>query len=247
MSAFRKRFGVSAVALIVVTGFMAREVYAQSKSTQSKPAQTKPVQTATAANVMVGGRTLTGNVQQGSDHYLGNCASCHGRQGQSFLSDYPRLSAQLPNYTAQQLVAFRAGKREGGVMNQIASGLTDQQIADLATSLAASPVAPPWKSSDAALKAQGKKLYTMGNDATGLSACAGCHGVDGRGNAAANFPLIAGQSPKYFTERIADLAKGNTDGGPTSALMVRVAKAMTPADTRALDEYIKTLPTPSAK
>lgn len=132
-------------------------------------------------------------------------------------------------------------------MNPIAHELSDQTIANLAIYLASSSVARPWKSDDAALRATGQKLYTQGNPSSGLASCSGCHGVDGKGNAAANFPSIAGQSPKYFTERIGDLAKGNTDGSANAKMMTKIAQAMTPAETKALDEYIKTLPSGPAK
>lgn len=185
---------------------------------------------------------LSGNVAHGGDYYLKNCMSCHGRGGQAFIVNYPRLSAQWPSYTIQQLSAFRADKRKNNVMNPVAYELSDQNIADLAVYLASSGVARPWKSDDAALRATGHSLYTQGKPSAGLAACSSCHGADGKGNAAANFPLIAGQSPKYFTDRIGDLAKGNTDGSANAKIMTKIAQAMTPADTKALDEYIKTLP-----
>lgn len=272
MTAFLRGLVVSSVVFVALVVFALYEANAQSKPAQTRaattsaatttgtaapssttaqsapstPTSTSPSGQATSTSVKVGDATLTGNAQNGSGFYLHNCLSCHARDGQAFIVSYPRLSAQIPGYTADQLVALRSGKRKSGVMNAIAAGLTDQQIADLATYLASTEVAPPWKSTETALRESGQKLYTAGNPSTGVSACAGCHGADGRGNAAAGFPLIAGQSPAYFAKRIAELAAGNTDDNPNAAVMVKIAKAMTPAETRASAEYVKTLPTTGA-
>lgn len=69
------------------------------------------------------------------------CASCHGPDGRGLPGNAaPRLNAQEWSYLDKQLRDWRSGERsnsEGGVMNQAARGLTDEEITALAYHLAA--------------------------------------------------------------------------------------------------------------
>ncbi|RZU99556.1 c-type cytochrome [Spiribacter vilamensis] len=61
------------------------------------------------------------------------CVSCHGPGGMGVPgSGYPRLSGQKVDYTTEQLGLYRSGERSGygqaGLMNDIASKLTDEEI-----------------------------------------------------------------------------------------------------------------------
>lgn len=60
------------------------------------------------------------------------CAACHGANGISVSDDIPNLAGQKQRYIADQLKAFRAGKRKNGIMQPIASQLSDKDIANLA-------------------------------------------------------------------------------------------------------------------
>ena len=59
------------------------------------------------------------------------CAVCHGEFGVSMLPDAPNLAGQPEIYLAEQLKAYRSGKRSNEIMNIIAKPLTDAEIADL--------------------------------------------------------------------------------------------------------------------
>lgn len=60
------------------------------------------------------------------------CAACHGQLGMSMLPNAPHLAGQPEIYTAEQLKAYRSGKRAHEVMAVIAKPLSDADIADLA-------------------------------------------------------------------------------------------------------------------
>ena len=62
----------------------------------------------------------------------GICATCHGALGISQLPNAPHLAGQPAIYVAEQLKAYRSGKRANEVMAVIAKPLTDQDIDDLA-------------------------------------------------------------------------------------------------------------------
>lgn len=61
------------------------------------------------------------------------CAVCHGEVGVSVLPNAPNLAGQPEFYLAEQLKAYRSGKRSNEIMNVIAKPLTDAEIADLSS------------------------------------------------------------------------------------------------------------------
>jgi cytochrome c553 len=60
------------------------------------------------------------------------CAVCHGPNGVAVNPDAPNLAGEQPGYIERQLKAFRSGERKHEQMSIIASGLSDQDIGDLA-------------------------------------------------------------------------------------------------------------------
>lgn len=60
------------------------------------------------------------------------CTVCHGEYGISMLPNAPNLAGQPEIYLAEQLKAYRSGKRADEIMSVIAKPLTDIEIADLA-------------------------------------------------------------------------------------------------------------------
>jgi cytochrome c553 len=56
------------------------------------------------------------------------CMACHGPAGYGIPPNYPRLSAQWPEYLENQLLAFKSGQRASEVMGPIAFLLSAQQI-----------------------------------------------------------------------------------------------------------------------
>jgi cytochrome c553 len=67
----------------------------------------------------------------------GLCVTCHGANGISMTPDAPNLAGQPEIYLAAQLQAYRSGKRQHEVMNVVAKGLTDDDIAALSRWFAA--------------------------------------------------------------------------------------------------------------
>jgi cytochrome c553 len=60
------------------------------------------------------------------------CATCHGPLGQAAMPNTPHLAAQPAQYLADQLKAYRSGKRSHEIMTLIAKPLTDAEIDDIA-------------------------------------------------------------------------------------------------------------------
>jgi cytochrome c553 len=60
------------------------------------------------------------------------CNVCHGQNGISTMPNTPHLAGQPEPYVADQLKAYRSGKRVHEIMTLMAKPLTDKEIADLA-------------------------------------------------------------------------------------------------------------------
>lgn len=60
------------------------------------------------------------------------CNTCHGANGLSTLPNAPHLAGQPAIYIAEQMKAYRSGKRSHEVMNVVAKPLSDADIDALA-------------------------------------------------------------------------------------------------------------------
>ncbi|WP_376690000.1 c-type cytochrome [Wenzhouxiangella sp. EGI_FJ10409] len=83
--------------------------------------------------VLVGSDALAaGNASRGLEKSE-SCQACHGKDGnQAATPDTPMLGGQHADYLEYALKQYRSGERENAQMNGFASGLSDQDIADLA-------------------------------------------------------------------------------------------------------------------
>ncbi len=59
------------------------------------------------------------------------CANCHGTDGRS-VGTVPGLAGVDKDYLVQRMKNFKAGKRLATIMTQLAKGLTDKQIGQIA-------------------------------------------------------------------------------------------------------------------
>ncbi|AMQ89407.1 MULTISPECIES: c-type cytochrome [Marinobacter] len=70
------------------------------------------------------------------------CAACHGQNGISQIPMYPNLAGQKEQYLVASMKAYKNGQRQGGqapVMQAQATGLSDEDIANLAAYYASLP------------------------------------------------------------------------------------------------------------
>lgn len=88
----------------------------------------------------------------------------------------------------------------------------------------------------------GKQIANSGAP-NGVAACASCHGAQGEGIAASNFPRIAGQSQLYLSRQLTSYATGSRD----NPVMSPIAKALTPPQIEAVSAYYASLAAPVPK
>src|SRR5690554_2258823 len=172
------------------------------------------------------------------------CAACHGQDGNSPGGDFPSLAGQGEKYLTKQLIGYKNGARANPIMQGQVAGLSEQDMADLAAFYASKTV--KGGSAKADLVAQGERLYRGGNPATGVAACAGCHGPAGQRIDAAGFPALAGQHASYTELQLrAFRAAGREDLGAPSyrrnddgSMMQSVAAKLSDTEIRAIASYI---------
>jgi cytochrome c553 len=68
------------------------------------------------------------------------CSACHGRDGVAVRAHTPNIAGQDEGYIAEQLTHYRSGERVHPEMNVVASGLSDEQIANLAAWFSSQPI-----------------------------------------------------------------------------------------------------------
>lgn len=60
------------------------------------------------------------------------CAACHGVDGNSTSSQFPRLAGQYPDYIVKALTDYKSGARKNPIMSGFAAQLSPADMEDLA-------------------------------------------------------------------------------------------------------------------
>jgi cytochrome c553 len=181
--------------------------------------------------------TSTALAQDGARLASQLCVACHGVHGDSKSPMFPKLNAQTADYLVAQLKGFRQHVRgesdARSYMWAIASQLDDATVASLADYY--SQQAPtPGASGDAALMAQGRKIFEQGLPDKGVPACASCHGAQGHGNG--QFPRLAGQHADYILRQIQVFQNGTRANAP---VMTAVSHTLGPEDAKAVAAFLQ--------
>jgi cytochrome c553 len=131
------------------------------------------------------------------------CAICHGETGRSVSPTFPNLAGQSAPYIVLQLTAFknqtRADPDAQAYMWGMASQLNEATVNALADYFSTQAPAPG-RPGNPALVTAGKKLFEEGIPASGVPACASCHGQHAEGMAV--FPRLAGQHAPYLYKQL---------------------------------------------
>ncbi|MDE1242615.1 c-type cytochrome [Vibrio aestuarianus] len=170
------------------------------------------------------------------------CVACHGADGNSLITTYPKLAGQHAKYTEKQLIELRLGMTSGGkqgrydpVMSGMAMPLSDEDISDLSAYFASLPISANSTPED--VVKTGKALYSGGDAERGLTACIACHGPRGNGTELSGFPKISGQHADYIKAQLQKFREGSRNND-MNGMMQDVAKKLTDADIEILSKYV---------
>ncbi|ENC9837621.1 c-type cytochrome [Vibrio fluvialis] len=170
------------------------------------------------------------------------CVACHGADGNSQITTYPKLAGQHAKYIEKQLKDLKLGMTSGGkqgrydpVMSGMAMPLSEEDMADLAAYFSSLPISSNSTPED--VVAKGKVLYNAGDASRGLTACTACHGPRGNGTELSGFPKISGQHADYIKAQLQKFRDGKR-GNDMNEMMRDVAKKLTDADIEILSKYV---------
>jgi cytochrome c553 len=168
------------------------------------------------------------------------CSACHAADGNSTAPVNPKLAGQFYEYLHKQLVNFKAqdGKKAGrdnAVMAGMVANLSAADMQDVAAYYASQKLKPA-AAKDKDLASLGQKIYRGGNVATGVAACAGCHGPSGAG-IPAQYPRISGQFAEYVEAQLKAFRAGARANDP-NGMMRGVAVRMTDREIQGVAEYV---------
>jgi cytochrome c553 len=167
------------------------------------------------------------------------CAACHAADGNSIAPANPKIAGQFVEYLDKQLRDFKAqgGKkaaRENAIMAGMVASLADADVKGLASYYASQKLKPA-AAADKDLAALGQKIWRGGNAASGVPACAGCHGPAGAG-LPGQYPRLAGQYAEYLATQLKAFKEGGRANDANGA-MRGVAARLTEREIRAVSEY----------
>jgi cytochrome c553 len=168
------------------------------------------------------------------------CAACHAQDGNSVAPANPKLAGQFSEYLYKQLRNFKAhggkkAERQSPIMAGMVANLSDADMKNLAAYFSEQKLKPD-VARDKNLAAIGQKLYRGGNAATGVVACAGCHGPTGAG-IPIQYPHIAGQYAEYVETQLKAFRSGARANDP-GGMMRGVAARMTDNEIKAVAQYV---------
>ncbi|MDD1615458.1 MAG: Cytochrome c class I [Methylococcaceae bacterium NSP1-2] len=186
-----------------------------------------------------------------------SCVSCHGENGNSMVSTFPKLAQQDESYLRKQLHAFKNGSRKNPMMASIAQSLSDKDIIDIAAYYMAQKVSvnelpvmnddddddkPAVSEADKKiamdkLLAQGGDLYRNGDLPHEVSACIACHGPLAEGNEPAAFPALRSQHADYLIKTLTDFKNGERSNNAEN-MMHMITKKMTVEEIKAVSYRI---------
>jgi cytochrome c553 len=164
------------------------------------------------------------------------CAACHGADGNSVIALNPKLAGQHPEYLLKQLINFKEKTRVNVVMNGIAATLTPEEMKALSLYFAGQKQTLAKAKSNGA-GSLGEKIYRGGIAATGVPACASCHGANGTG-IPKQFPRLNGQHADYMLAQLRAFRLGERANAP---MMMAIAAKMTDAEMVAVADYMQGL------
>lgn len=132
------------------------------------------------------------------------CLACHGEKGQSATADTPSLGAQQSGYVLIQLFMFREKMRKTEIMNQMAEGLSDDDLRTFADTIAKLPA--PQAAADAGDAAR----IARAQDIAAKNRCNFCHTPTFAGQD--QVPRIGAQREDYLLKTLREYKSGARPG-----------------------------------
>ena len=167
------------------------------------------------------------------------CAACHGVDGNSMAPTFPKIAGQGERYLIKQITDIRDGNRAAPTMTPFVTGLSDDDIADLAAYFSAQ--IPTAGGAEESLVELGQRIYRAGIESKNVPACLACHGPAGKGVSTAGFPMLAGQHAAYTEMQLHAFSNGERVNDGDSRMMRDIAYRLHDSEIKAVSSYIQGL------
>jgi cytochrome c553 len=173
-----------------------------------------------------------------------SCIACHGQQGIGTADYIPTLAGLPPEVIYKELIDYQTGRRNYVMMNAVAAGLSDQDIADVAayyssrrvTKLTDSeqPSNPTENDSVQNWDEHISRLFSDGDPMRNVVACAACHGPEGLKTGA---PTLHHQPVQYLFNQLTAFSEGSRTNDINRQMRL-IAGRLTPDEINGLAEYL---------
>ncbi|MGD8568832.1 MAG: c-type cytochrome [Gammaproteobacteria bacterium] len=169
---------------------------------------------------------VKGNPKTGERLAQQHCTGCHGPQGNSYIDRFPTLAGQNAKYLYQATLAYRNNTRHNALMKQAISGLSKQNIKNLAAYFATQK---PRATQPHSAK-QGDDPMQIARAAA--RPCFGCHAEDGNSTMSGT-PSLSGLKPAYLSNAMEQYK----DGGRKHDLMKSFVTSLQKQDMDLIAAY----------
>lgn len=169
----------------------------------------------------------------------GRCQECHGADGNSIDAKIPNHAGQYAAYLVKQLSDFQSGARKHEIMSIMAEDLTAIDKEEIGAYFASRKI---MQGEAGAVNQLGRNLFVNGDQARDITACAGCHGDNGKGRIANDvvYPVIGGQRKIYLRSQLISWKLGERSNSP-GGVMNKVAQLLSDDEIEALADYVSGL------
>lgn len=175
------------------------------------------------------------------------CTGCHGKEGRAAPDGYyPRLAGKPAGYLYNQLLNFRDGRRDYGLMSELIAPLSDAYLKELAGHFAALDLpypAPQPATLPSADLARAERLIRQGDPSRKLPACAACHGERLTGTQPA-VPGLLGLSRDYLNGQLGAWRSGQRRAQSPDC-MAQIARALSDSEINTITQFLASRPLPA--
>ena len=174
------------------------------------------------------------------------CTACHGPQGRAAPDGYyPRLAGKPAGYLYHQLLNFRDGRRQYGLMTQLLEPLGDAYLMEIAQYFSSLDVPYPGPLPAAAspeLLRRGQRLVMQGDSNKKVPACIQCHGQAMTG-VAPSVPGLLGLPRDYLNAQLGAWKSGQRRAHMPDCMRGVVAR-LDDSDINAVASWLAAQPLP---
>lgn len=166
------------------------------------------------------------------------CVGCHGFDGNSTSTQYPKLASQGKPYLTKQILDFKSGARKDEHMTSMVESIIEADIPDVVAYFSSQK-----RNTNSITKYDnvvGERIFLMGIKDKNIDACASCHGEKGLGNVFAKYPLLAGQNGEYLISTLKAFRDGKRSNDPYN-IMRDIAVKLSDKEIQLLASYLAAL------